>query len=56
MIDILRKSVRPGVCWLFSVALVAGFFMGKVSSEIIVPITTMCIGYYFKARDEKQGG
>lgn len=47
--------LRAAMAGLFSLALIAGFFMGKIDSEIFIPIAVAPITYYFaKKQDDTQ--
>ncbi len=48
------KWFRPFIVALLSVAVVAGFFVGKISSETFTAFATGLVVWYFKARDDEK--
>lgn len=45
-----HSSVRPVVTYVFAGAMVAGFFVGKVPSDVFYTIATTVVGYWFGQR------
>ncbi|KKN45276.1 hypothetical protein LCGC14_0684620 [marine sediment metagenome] len=46
--------IRPSVITLLSLAMVSGFFMGKIAGDVFVPFATGLIVFWFKSRDDKK--
>ena len=52
-IEFIRKSVRPGLAWIFGLAIISGFFLGQISPETFIGIAGPVIGFYFNSREKK---
>ncbi|KKM27352.1 hypothetical protein LCGC14_1575650 [marine sediment metagenome] len=50
------KWIRPTVIILLALAMVAGFWLDRIEAAVFVPFATGLIIYWFKSRDEKNGG
>ena len=46
-------QVRECLAGLFAVAMIVGFFMGKVPADGFMGIATMAITYYFAKRSDE---
>ncbi len=46
----ISKFVRPTISILFTVAVIGGFFMGKVSGEVLTGMLGPIIGFWFGER------
>jgi len=52
VIKFLRRSVRPGLAWVFGLAIIGGFFLGGIQAETFIGIAGPIIGYYFNSREK----
>jgi len=43
--------IRPGVIALLTMAMVVGFFLGYVETQVFAPFATGLIIFWFKSRD-----
>ncbi len=53
IIDFLRKSVRPGLAWVFGLAIVAGFFGKLIQAETFIGIAGSIMAFYFNSREKR---
>lgn len=54
----LQSAVRPIVTLLFAGAIVAGFFVGKISGEVFIGTAGSTVAYWFiqRERDKTRKG
>lgn len=51
----VQGLTRPVVTLLFAVALVAGFFVGRISGDQFLPIAIAVVSYWFGSRQAGKG-
>jgi hypothetical protein len=54
IVHTLQAIVRPIVTLLFAGAIVAGFFVGKISGEVFIGTSGSTVAYWFIQREKEQ--
>jgi hypothetical protein len=52
----LRSLVRPVVTLMLVVALVIGFFTGRVTPDAFIPIVASILSWWFASREKSKDG
>ena len=50
----IKELTQPILSWLFGIAFIVGFFLGKIPSEAFVGVAVTVVLYWFKTKDEEK--
>lgn len=50
----LKELTRPILSWMFGIAIIVGFFMGKIPVEAFLPLAAAAIMYWFEEQTKEK--